>query len=158
MVWESTIIANNPGIFDVTCSGPTNACDVSGSNNLIRTPGMSIPPDTIVGVDPQLAPLANNGGTVTGAAGHVTTGPLKTHALYVGSPALNTGINSEGFEFDERGPGFPRVTGPAADIGAYEGSVPKPNPLPVPGLGPWALGLLSALLGALGLARRRRPR
>ena len=155
MVWESTIIANNPGIFDVTCSGPTNACDASGSNNLIRTPGMSIPPDTIVGVDPQLAPLANNGGTVTGAAGHVTTGPLKTHALYVGSPALNTGINSEGFEFDERGPGFPRVTGPAADIGAYEGSVPKPNPLPVPGLGPWALGLLSALLGALGLARRR---
>lgn len=157
MVWESTIIANNPGVYDALCSGPPNACTITGSNNLIRTPGVSIPLDTIVGVDPQVAPLANNGGTVAGAAGHATTGPLKTHALYVGSPALNTGNNNEGFEFDERGTGFPRVTGPAADIGAYEGSVPKPNPLPVPGLGPWALGLLSALLGALGLVRRRRP-
>ncbi|MFO1284835.1 MAG: IPTL-CTERM sorting domain-containing protein [Burkholderiales bacterium] len=156
MVWESTIIANNPGIIDTACSGDPDICAVGGSNNLIRRPGMAFPPDTIVGRDPKLAPLANYGGTVTGAAGHGTTGPLKTHILYSNSPALDAGINLEGFPFDERGTGFPRTLGPGTDIGAVEGSIPSPV-VPVPALGPWMLGLLSALLGALGLARRRRP-
>ena len=154
--WVSTIVADNTSDFDVACFGSPSSCEVNGFNNLIRNPGAVVPPDTIVGRSAQLAPLANYGGTVTGAPGHATTGALKTHILYNGSPAIDAGVNPEGFLFDERGNGFPRTVGPATDIGAVEGSIPSPS-VPVPALGPWALGLLSALLGALGLARRRRP-
>lgn len=156
--WVSTIVADNASDFDVLCFGSPN-CEIDGFNNLIRNPSATVvvPPDTIVGQSAQLAPLANWGGTVSGAPGHPTTGALKTHILYNGSPAIDAGTNPEFFEFDERGTGFPRVAGPAADIGAVEGSIPRPVSQPIPTLGPWALGLLSALLGALGLARRRRP-
>lgn len=158
--WVSTIVADNASDFDVACVGPVLACEIDGSNNLIRIPGVTVPPDTIVGLSAQLAPLANWGGAVNGAPGHASTGPIKTHILYAGSPAIDTGANPgdpNPFEYDERGFGFPRVVGPAADIGAVEGSIPKPVNQPIPAVGPWALGLLSALLGALGLARRRRP-
>ena len=153
--WVSTIVADNASDFDVLCVA-SSSCAIDGNNNLIRNPGVAVPLDTIVGQSAQLAPLANYGGTVTGAPGHATTGALKTHILYNGSPAIDAGINPEGFPFDERGAGFPRTLGPGTDIGAVEGSIPRPN-VPVPALGPWMLGLLSALLGALGLARRRRP-
>ena len=149
----STIIAGN-GSTDIECG---SGCQIYGSYNLVRNPdsGVSLPGDTIVGVDPQLAPLANNGGWIAGAPGVAGTGPVRTHLLYIGSPAINAGT-PEGFEYEQRGPGFPRVVGAAADIGATEGAIPRPLVQAVPALGPWMLGLLSALLGALGLARRRR--
>jgi hypothetical protein len=55
-------------------------------------------------------------------------GPTLTHKLVPGSPAINAG--DPAFvpppEFDQRGPGFARVTGGRIDIGAYEfGSVPS---------------------------------
>ena len=60
-----------------------------------------------------LAPLANNGG------------PTQTQALFAGSPAINTGSNPLSLTTDQRGAGFPRVVGAAADMGAYEvGSTP----------------------------------
>jgi hypothetical protein len=59
-------------------------------------------------LDPKLGPLGNYGG------------PTQTHALLAGSPALNTGANPAGLATDQRGAGFARVVGPAADIGAYE--------------------------------------
>jgi len=37
-----------------------------------------------------------------------------------GSPAIDAGSNGGGFLWDQRGPGFPRVVGPRADIGAFE--------------------------------------
>jgi len=152
---QSTIVGGNSAPYDVVCLDP---CAVGGSNNLVQSPdpGTTLPGDTITGQNPQLAPLANNGGVVAGAPGHALTGPVPTHRLYNGSPAIDTGANPEGFAYEQRGEGFPRVVGPAADIGATEGSVPRPANVPVPVLGPWMLGLLSALLGALGLARRRR--
>ena len=67
---------------------------------------------------------------------------LRTHALLVGSPALDTGNNafvinppfSEPLFTDQRGPGFNRIVdGPDADttatvdIGAYEMQVPLAN-------------------------------
>ncbi|MFO1308643.1 MAG: IPTL-CTERM sorting domain-containing protein [Burkholderiales bacterium] len=154
---QSTIVGGNAALYDLACiSGP--GCTIGGSNNLVEKPDASatLPGDTITGQNPQLAPLANNGGVVAGAPGHALTGPVPTHRLYFGSPAIDTGANPEGFAYEQRGEGFPRVAGPAADIGATEGSVPRPVNVPVPVLGPWTLGLLSALLGALGLARRRR--
>jgi hypothetical protein len=70
-------------------------------------------------LDPKLGPLANNGG------------PTQTHALLVGSPALDAGADTfatdAGLTTDQRGPGFPRISdGPDADttatvdIGAFE--------------------------------------
>ena len=65
-----------------------------------------MPPDTIA-LDPELAPLAANGG------------PTRTHALSATSPAIDRGTDT--WEpFDQRGRGFPRKIGAAVDIGAYE--------------------------------------
>jgi hypothetical protein len=149
----STIVAANIGVYDVGCY---TGCSIGGSANLVGTAQATVTlPGGTLGGNPQLAPLANRGGVPAGAPGILGTGPTQTHALYVGSPALNVGANIEGFSYDQRGPGFPRTVGAGTDIGAYEGSVPRPVN-PVPALGPWMLGVLSALVGALGLWRRRR--
>ena len=106
---ESSIIASN------TSAGTTQNIDlgisggVTGANDLIGPSGsVTLPPGTIQS-DPLLVPLADNGG------------PTKTHALRAGSPAIDAGNNSGGFTTDQRGPGFPRIVGPAPDIGAFEG-------------------------------------
>ncbi|MGI9457588.1 MAG: choice-of-anchor Q domain-containing protein, partial [Aeoliella sp.] len=64
-------------------------------------------------IDPLLGPLADNGG------------PTKTHALWLGSPAINAsdlhtvpGVDGVP-EFDQRGSGFDRIVS-RIDIGAYE--------------------------------------
>src|SRR5262249_29083085 len=66
-------------------------------------------------VDPLLGPLANHGG------------PTWTHALLPGSPAIDAGSNPANLTTDQRGLGFPRVIGSAADIGATEGIVVTPS-------------------------------
>lgn len=58
--------------------------------------------------NPQLGPLAYHGGST------------KTHALQSTSPAVNAGANPSGLGTDQRGSGYPRIVGVAADIGAYE--------------------------------------
>jgi len=65
--------------------------------------------------DPLLGPLQNN------------LGPTFTHALLVGSPAINAGdpsFNPNAFDppllYDQRGSGFPRVANSRIDIGAFE--------------------------------------
>ena len=112
----SSIVANNNGIggdvahnatlgqftvnafnslIEKLCPAPTCTMFVSGSGNL-------------VGVDPLLGPLQDN------------LGLSRTHALLPGSPAINAGSNPLGLTTDQRGDGFPRVLGGAADMGAYE--------------------------------------
>ena len=65
-------------------------------------------------INPLLGPLADNGG------------PTLTHALLVGSPAINAGDNTiasnAGLTTDQRGPGFPRIGngGTTVDAGAFE--------------------------------------
>jgi hypothetical protein len=81
------------------------------SASLIFAPDPStppLPPDTIIGVDPLLAPLANNGG------------PSRTHALQSGSVAIDAGSNPQVLASDQRGSGFTREIGVSADIGAFE--------------------------------------
>jgi hypothetical protein len=151
-IMVSTIVGGNAAIYDVSCG----SCTISGSNNLVQFPDAALPIDTIVGQDPRLTPLANHGGQNAGAAGHAQTAPVPTHLLFTGSPAINAGLNPENFSYEQRGAGFARVIGPAADIGATEGSVASDIPVPI--LGPWLVAALSALLGALGLATRRRRR
>lgn len=80
-----------------------------------------------VGVDARLAPLANNGG------------PTRTHALLLGSPAIDAGdsslaIGPDGMPllYDQRGPGYARIiegngSGAAdVDAGAFESMLQVP--------------------------------
>jgi adhesin HecA-like repeat protein len=106
---ESSIVANNTcaGSPHRDISGSVGIASVEGANNLVTSSNLPLPPDTI-SVDPRLAPLVNNGGRT------------RTHALFDDSPAIDMGNNAAGLAYDQRGPGFPRVKGPRADIGAYE--------------------------------------
>jgi hypothetical protein len=70
-------------------------------------------------LDPKLGPLQNNGD------------PTFTHALLPGSPAIDAGATADVLDpsgapltTDQRGLGFPRVLGTAADIGAFEYGTP----------------------------------
>lgn len=81
---------------------------VRGANNLIGRSHIPVPTGTVTG-DPGLDPiLANNGG------------PTDVHALLTGSIAIDRGNNRLNRAYDQRGPGYPRVRGVRADIGAYE--------------------------------------
>ncbi len=60
--------------------------------------------DTLVGEDPLLGVLRNNGG------------PTRTHALLTGSPAIDAGDTD--LDTDQRG--YARPSGLADDIGAFE--------------------------------------
>lgn len=81
---------------------------IVGASNLVgAAQGVALPADTIRD-DPLLGPLQDNGG------------PTLTHALLPGSPAIDAGNNTSNLDFDQRGEGFARVVGAAADIGAFE--------------------------------------
>ena len=112
---DSTIIAGNMidgagGHAADLGASPNLTLTVIGANNLVGAadPAIVLPPDTIAGVDPRLLPLADNGGLTW------------TMALTPGSPAIDTGSNPDFLDTDQRGQGYLRVFGPAADIGAYE--------------------------------------
>jgi hypothetical protein len=105
---HSVLIANNAstngGGFDLVARA-----GIQGDHNLIRSPDSSVPLDTIVGTNPELGPLANNGG------------PTRTHGILHTSVAIDAGSNdTPGLDNDQRGDSFPRVFGNAADIGAWE--------------------------------------
>ena len=73
-----------------------------------------------INTDPMLGPLQDNGG------------PTFTHALLPGSPAIDAGDPSFAPPpfFDQRGPGFDRVSGSGIDIGSFEvqvGGTPTPT-------------------------------
>lgn len=110
---DSTIVANNS-----TNGTATNLWSfpkiVTGSKNLIPNANSpaDLPGDTLT-ADPELAPLADNGG------------PTKTHALAATSPAIDAG-SAGGLAYDQRGAFWVRVSGAAADIGAYEAQ-PTPD-------------------------------
>jgi hypothetical protein len=110
MTITSTIIANNVIYGDagdeLADIGGDLPNPIAGSNNLFMSSAQPSPPDTIVD-DPHLAPLADNGGVTW------------THAVYAGSAAVDRGIDN-GYLIDQRGTGFVRVRGAAADIGAFE--------------------------------------
>src|SRR5262249_61484220 len=108
-----------PGGADLArVRGPINA-----THSLIESPKAGAingtNTDNIIGQDPKLGPLQNNGG------------PTPTHALLDGSPALDKGSNLANLATDQRGAGFARVHGAAADIGAFEMDlIPPPPPSP----------------------------
>ena len=111
----SSIVANNsPGVDIATSTAVIPTFGINASNSLIQTicptcaDRVSPAPATSSAPTPMLGALGFNGG------------PTRTQALLPGSPAINTGSNPFGLTTDQRGTGFPRVNGGAADIGAYE--------------------------------------
>jgi hypothetical protein len=115
LMLNHTIIANNqastgPDIFS-SSSVPLIYSLVESTSGFTPTGG-----PRITGQDPQLGPLADNGG------------PTQTHALLPGSPAIDAGdlgISSPP-AFDQRGAPFARIvdgnedTFNVIDMGAYE--------------------------------------
>jgi predicted outer membrane repeat protein len=123
----STIIAGNThSDIDDTGNGTTlfqsNGYNLIGTGN--RASSFNQPGDQVGILDPQLAPLADNGG------------PTKTHALLSDSPAFNAGdpaavAGAAGVPaYDERGKTMSRIAGGRIDIGAYES-----QPIPAPFMG-----------------------
>jgi polymorphic membrane protein len=87
--------------------------------------GILTGPGDQINTDPLLGPLQDNGG------------PTFTHALLPGSPAIDAGDPSFAPPpfFDQRGPGFDRVSGGRIDIGSFEvqvGGTPTPSPTSTP--------------------------
>ena len=121
---QNTIVAGNePDVLGPMNSFGNNLIGATdGSSGWITTganadlTGTSANP-----LDPLLGPLADNGG------------PTQTMALLPGSPAIDAGntalaVDASGqpLQFDQRGPGFARVVGPAVDVGAFEVQVVTP--------------------------------
>src|ERR1700730_14736243 len=104
----------------IVADGTPNNCSAAGpitdGGHNISWPDTSCPG---LNVDPNLGPLANNGG------------PTQTLALPAGSPAVD-GVPATGascFPTDQRG--VTRPQGPNCDVGAFELQV-APTPTPVP--------------------------
>jgi hypothetical protein len=89
------------------------AVDIEGVDiiqDIVNVSGTIFGSGSTINANPLLGALANNGG------------PTLTMLPQPGSPAINAGLTSAaaGIIYDQRGPGYPRVVGPAVDIGAIE--------------------------------------
>jgi hypothetical protein len=101
---QSTLTVMHSLIGDNTGSTLTEAQTADSNGNLIGSAtGAGV-------IDALLSPLQNNGG------------PVLTHALLSGSPAIDAGDPAFTIppEFDQRGAPYTRVFGGRIDIGAYE--------------------------------------
>jgi hypothetical protein len=108
---RNTIVAGNTADGFPDVNGAIN----SQGHNLIGdgTGGSGYDATDLVGtssnpIDPKLGPLADNGG------------PTQTMALLPGSPAINSGDNTDAPAFDQRGPGYARIVNGIIDIGAFQ--------------------------------------
>jgi predicted outer membrane repeat protein len=110
LVTYSSIIAGNHAPDGGTATDIATIHAITGAHNLIGSADAALPPDTLGG-DPRLAPLADNGGATL------------THALLPDSPAIDAGSNPSHLAADQRGGTYARVSGAAADIGAFERQV-----------------------------------
>jgi hypothetical protein len=147
---QSSIVAGNTSdVRYVPDLSTQRAVTVTGADNLIDevSANIVVPGDSVRG-NPGLLPLAYNGG------------PTRTHALRTGSPAIDSGNNTAQLSADQRGAGYPRVVGPAPDIGAFEfnPSGAAQERLPVPSASLWSLTSLMALLLFLGILASRKRR
>jgi hypothetical protein len=98
----NSILANSPSDLFIGAGASISA----GSHYDLVIKGNVVPGDALRD-DPRLAPLAFRGG------------PTRTHALSVGSPAIDAGV-AVAFTVDQRGSGYARSVGAGVDIGAYE--------------------------------------
>jgi uncharacterized repeat protein (TIGR01451 family) len=108
---KNTILAGNVNALGFPAPSPDCAAFVtSEGNNLIENVSgcvTDIGPNDVIGLDPRLEPLADNGG------------PTLTHGLLAESPAIDAGNDATCEATDQRG--VARPVGAACDIGAFEG-------------------------------------
>lgn len=123
---ESTIISGNTG-GDIDFAGGTTNSFLSLGFNLIGdgngTGNFNIAGDNINVTDPELEPLADNGG------------PTLTHALMPSSPAVDTGnptFDASTLPNDQRGAPFLRVANGRIDIGSFESGDAPPTISDIP--------------------------
>lgn len=105
---RNSLLWGNTGSADIEHMGGMSDI-IGGGYNLIGQIGdlISYPANTLR-CDPQLRPLAWNGG------------PTWTHALPANSCAVDSGGVVPSANYDQRGAGHPRWMGTQVDIGAYE--------------------------------------
>jgi hypothetical protein len=115
---QSTIVSGN-SLYDGTTHihddigySSSGGALVGGANNLVGHSTLPLSLDTIVTDDPRLGALTTGNG-----------GPTPTKAPLRDSSAINHGNNLGDSRYDQRGPGFARVIGRLADIGAVESDV-----------------------------------
>jgi hypothetical protein len=117
---RNTLIAEN--FFGAQLSDVDGRLNPAGAYNLIGDgTGMTGLTNGVNGnqvgsasapIDPLLGPLQGNGG------------PTQTMALLPGSPAIDAGDNADAPDWDQRGPGYPRIVNGIIDIGAFEVQAP----------------------------------
>jgi hypothetical protein len=138
---NNSILSNTSGGSDLAgqIKGSNNSAKVGGDTNLVMSTDLNNTPPVAPGVitvtaDPRLRPLQDNGG------------PTQTLAPELFGPAFGAGnANVRGLpNYDQRGPGFPRVLNVGLTLGAVEinpfGS-PTPTPALTPALPPASLPL-----------------
>jgi hypothetical protein len=105
---KNTVAANNSADFypDFYVAITSSQYNLIGNS----TGGTGYSSTDILNVDPLLGTLQDNGG------------PTQTMALLPGSPAIDAGDPNPADppEWDQRGPGFPRIVNGRIDIGAFE--------------------------------------
>jgi predicted outer membrane repeat protein len=142
-ILNNTIVADNVATHDARTNDVIDNGDVgnnrlTGSNDLIGAGDLGTLTNTLVGVDPRLGPLQDNGG------------PTLTQALLVGSPALHAGdpaLVAAGVNTDQRGPHYARIVRGSLDIGAFEDQSPRPAFPPPRGLLPPGAVTAELLIG-----------
>jgi len=138
---ENSIVAGNA----VGSSGSDLAGVFTAAYSLIHAPGSAtiheaVAGSNLIGVDPGLGPLQDNGG------------PTPTHALLPGSPAIDRGDPGvvAPRANDQRGAGFSRVVNGRIDMGAFE---VQGGPAAVAAVGTWRPGDSKFRLDANGNGR-----
>jgi hypothetical protein len=147
-------------VNSIVSGSPANNCHIqsggvltdSGHNLDDGTPstcGFTAAAGDVIGADPKLGPIGDNGG------------PTRTEALLTGSPALDAASNASCPATDQRGLPRTSTTDPVCDIGAFE--LQKATPVAPTGVGvPLPLALILILGGmalvAASAARRRTAR
>jgi hypothetical protein len=103
---HDSVVAGNQALTGPDLYG---ALGSSGYNLFGQSAGGSgYGPTDLLDVDAKLGPLQDNGG------------PTRTMALLPGSPAIDSGDNTGAPDWDQRGPGFPRIVNGTIDRGAFE--------------------------------------
>jgi CSLREA domain-containing protein len=109
--------ANGGGIYNFQGRTLSLSNSIVAANSVVAGAGADIYGTVtsgaynLVGVNPNLGALADNGG------------PTLTHALLAGSPAIGAGdpnFDATRTPYDQRGPGFPRVSSGGLCIGAFQ--------------------------------------